>query len=57
MSGLIGGCCAGKKPGVAKSIVSAIVATGVGKTIFMSFNIVNLFGKKMDLGCAMIQVD
>jgi hypothetical protein len=57
MSGLIGGCCAGKKQGVAKSIASAIVATCVGKTILMSFNIVNLSGKKMDLGCAMIQVD
>jgi hypothetical protein len=46
MSGLIGGCCAGKKQGVAKSIASAIVATCVGKAILMSFNIVYLSGKK-----------
>jgi hypothetical protein len=45
MSGLIGGCCAGKKQGVARSIASAMVATCVGKTIPMSFNIVNLSGK------------
>jgi transcriptional regulator GlxA family with amidase domain len=45
MSGLIGGCCAGKKQGVAKSSASAIVATCVGKTILMNLNIVNLFSQ------------
>jgi len=50
MSGLIGGCCAGKKQGVAKSIASAIVARCVGKTILMSFNIVSLSGKKNGFG-------